>query len=215
MSEDSARLAIEGVRFFGEMSASVSHEIKNVLAVINENAGLLADMLAMNANGLPLDVERLHRMAQSIAGQVNRGDGLVKDMNRFAHSADDARETVDVVEVIRFITALAGRLIAMHGPPPQLAAPAAVNARTNRFFLENLVWACLRRAMQATAAGQPVAITAENHDDRACIRYHGLSPDALGAPPAFPSSRETSVLALLGAEVTVDTAAGEIRIMLP
>jgi hypothetical protein len=33
-----------GLQFFGKMSASISHEIKNVMAIINENAGLLEDL---------------------------------------------------------------------------------------------------------------------------------------------------------------------------
>ena len=33
----------EGLQFFGKMSASISHEIKNVLAIINENTGLIED----------------------------------------------------------------------------------------------------------------------------------------------------------------------------
>ena len=36
-----------GLRFFGMMTASVSHEIKNVLAIINENAGLMSDLTQM------------------------------------------------------------------------------------------------------------------------------------------------------------------------
>jgi hypothetical protein len=41
------------VRFFGEISASISHEIKNVLAIINENAGLLQDMVMMMKRACP------------------------------------------------------------------------------------------------------------------------------------------------------------------
>ena len=33
-----------GLQFFGKVSASIAHEIKNVLAIINENAGLLEDL---------------------------------------------------------------------------------------------------------------------------------------------------------------------------
>ena len=32
-----------GLQFFGKMTASISHEIKNVMAIINESAGLLDD----------------------------------------------------------------------------------------------------------------------------------------------------------------------------
>ncbi|MGA6927645.1 MAG: hypothetical protein WBY88_18290, partial [Desulfosarcina sp.] len=70
MTDEPQALAIEGVRFFGEMSASISHEIKNVLAIIHENAGLLQDLLMMSEKGLPLSSERLSRLAQSILRQV-------------------------------------------------------------------------------------------------------------------------------------------------
>ena len=40
-----------GLQFFGRMSASISHEIKNVLAIINENAGLLEDFSLMADRG--------------------------------------------------------------------------------------------------------------------------------------------------------------------
>jgi signal transduction histidine kinase len=75
MTDDSHALAIEGIRFFGEISASISHEIKNVLAIINENAGLLQDMIMMNEKGLPLNPERLSKLAHSISGQVARATG--------------------------------------------------------------------------------------------------------------------------------------------
>ena len=96
MRDYSQAMAIEGVRFFGEMSASISHEIKNVLAIVNENAGLLQDMVMMIEKGMPLSPERLSGLARSIVRQVKRGDRIVKDMNRFAHSADHPAETVDI-----------------------------------------------------------------------------------------------------------------------
>ena len=37
-----------GLQFFGKMTASISHEIKNVLAIINENAGLLEDLALLS-----------------------------------------------------------------------------------------------------------------------------------------------------------------------
>ena len=44
-----------GLDFFGNMTASISHELKNALAIVNENAGLLGDLrLSRSA-----DLERL------------------------------------------------------------------------------------------------------------------------------------------------------------
>ena len=215
MTEDSQALAIEGVRFFGEMSASISHEIKNVLAIINENAGLLQDMLRMSEKGMPLSPERLLGLAQSITRQVARGDRIVKGMNQFAHSADHPQEMVDVGEVITFMANLAARLIAMKGAAPQIdASTTPVKAVTNRFFLEDLVWACLCRAMDARDADQPVRMAAEKIENTARVRFYGLAGDSLAGGAGWPSPREKLLAGLLSAQLAVDSEKGEICLIL-
>ncbi|MCP3901564.1 MAG: sensor histidine kinase, partial [Desulfobacteraceae bacterium] len=37
--------------FFGKITASITHEIQNVLAIIKENAGLMEDFLLINQSG--------------------------------------------------------------------------------------------------------------------------------------------------------------------
>jgi C4-dicarboxylate-specific signal transduction histidine kinase len=216
MTDDSHALAIEGIRFFGEISASISHEIKNVLAIINENAGLLQDMIMMSEKGLPLNPERLSKLAHSISGQVARGDRIVKGMNQFAHSADVSTETVDVGAVVHFVSDLAARLIAMKGAAPQIEAPPTpVTTTTNRFFLENLVWACLCRAMDTCAPDRTVSVVAEKSENTARIRFCGLAENAFTDGTRFPSPRETAVARLLDAQLTADGKKGEISLILP
>jgi C4-dicarboxylate-specific signal transduction histidine kinase len=213
MTDGQEVLAIEGVRFFGEISASVSHEIKNVLAIINENAGLLQDMIAMHEKGVALVPERLSRMAHSIARQVTRGDDIVRNMNRFAHSADDASEPIDVIELVQFMNRLADRLIGMKGHAPVIeACDGVVMATTNRFFLENLVWNCLCRAMAACPEDQSVSIRVDRQDARARIRYGGLDRSALAKIADFPSPGESAAARLLNIQLTIDKEAGEIGI---
>ncbi len=59
-------IAETGLQFFGEMSASISHEIKNVLAIVNENAGLLEDLTLMADRGKPIDPARLKTHGGSV-----------------------------------------------------------------------------------------------------------------------------------------------------
>ena len=215
MTEKHELLAVEGIRFFGEMSASISHEIKNVLAIINENAGLLQDMIGMQEKGVALSLDRLSRLSQSISRQVERGNGVVKGMNRFAHSADNANETVEVNELVHFMTELAGRLIAMKGPPPRIEAPdEPVWVSTNRFFLENLVWNCLRQAMEACPPGETVIIRVEEKDNHVRIRFSGLDGNTLGQVTGFPASQDLAVAQLIGGKLTVDNETFEICIIL-
>ena len=218
MTDDPRTLAIEGIRFFGEMSASISHEIKNVFAIVNENAGLLADLVSMSARGMPLSTERLEGLAQSMARQVSRGDRIVKGMNRFAHSADHPEEIVDVGETIQFITDLAARLIAMRGPAPYIESPPApVRLETNRFFLENLIWNCLRRIMDARVSDQdqPISIRIEAGASGARIIFRAPPGTPHHDNEAFPTPREEAVSRLLGARLTVDDANTEITLIIP
>lgn len=216
MTDQSQILAAEGVRFFGEISASISHEIKNVLAIINENAGLLQDMVRMSEKGMPVSTRRLSTMAQSITRQVNRGDRIVNQMNRFAHSADHERETVDVGEVLHFLSGLAARLIAMKGDAPQIEVPATpVTIVTNRFFLEQMVWSCLCRALDGRARDRAVSVVADRIEGGARIRFCGLAPEALAPEGIFFSPRESVVARLLDARLTADKENGEIVLILP
>lgn len=208
-------LAVEAIRFFGEISASVSHDIKNVLAIINENAGLLRDMLAMNAKGMPLSIERLTRLAASIDRQVARGDGLVRNLNRLAHSADHREESVDVIEALELMVHLAGRLIAMRGELPQVVKPqAAVTTVTDRFFLQQLIWICLRRALDAGSPDHPIRIRAETEANGVRIRFMGLPEQMPAGGPVFPSPDAVAVGGMIDARIQVDKIKGEITLEL-
>ena len=77
------------VLVFAKISAAISHEIKNTLSIINENAGLLEDYAQMvEHSGGGVAVERVRAVTQTIAKQVDRSNTIMKNLNRFAHSAD-------------------------------------------------------------------------------------------------------------------------------
>lgn len=199
-------LAIEGTRFFGEMSASVSHEIKNLLAIINENAGLLQDLIAISAgSGKRLDPQRLERIAQSIQRQVTRGDRIVRDLNRFAHSADAEREPVDVVEMIHFILRLGRRLIDIKGVEPIVEAGIqAMTVVTNRFFLENLFWCSLFHVLDECEPGQAIRIGVDMAPPKKYIRYRGLPLESLERIERSFSQQEQMMANFIGIDIGVE-----------
>ena len=112
------------LQFFGKMTASTSHEMKNVLAIINENAGLLEDFTFMADRGKQIDPERLKAMADAVKKQIRRADDIIKNMNRFAHSTDHAVTTVDLNETIELFTALTARFAAMKSVKVDLQLPS-------------------------------------------------------------------------------------------
>jgi signal transduction histidine kinase len=204
-----------GVRFFSKMSASISHDIKNVLAVINENAGLLDDLCLMVARGKPLDSDRVKRLAGDIQEQVRRGDQIVTIMNQFAHSADSESMPVDLGELLDLLEALSQRAATMRGVRLEIQRPAAqVRVTTSPFALLNLLWLCLDYAMTASGPRKTVELAAEktNHGARLCFRkLAGMSTAAC----SFPDEPESTLERTLNAQIRLDTGSQEIAVSLP
>lgn len=201
------------LKFFGKMTASISHELKNVLAIINENAGLLEDLCAMAEKGRPVDPVRIKTAAGKVIRQVKRGDEIIRKLNTFAHSADESVCDIDLLEAIKLVSALSGRLAMMREITVELNADdAPVVVNTNPFLLETLVWFCIDFAMDATGDEKRVGISAEKLQDKAIIRFSGLKGLAGIPSEKFPGEREKALLSSLNAKASVDPAAGEILI---
>jgi len=91
----------------GRLTASMTHEFKNVLAIIGETAGLMEDLLEMcEASPGPRFSELLGR----ILAQVERGQRLSGCLNRFAHLTDTRPCSVELAQLTTHVTAMAARL---------------------------------------------------------------------------------------------------------
>jgi len=109
MSNDQNAAKDENLRFFGKVIASISHELKNVMAIINEKAGLLHDLTLMAQKGMALDVNRIQSIADDVQSQIKRGDTIVKNMNKFAHSVDEETAQINLSELTVLMATLSER----------------------------------------------------------------------------------------------------------
>ncbi|MDY6850751.1 MAG: sensor histidine kinase [Thermodesulfobacteriota bacterium] len=197
------------------MTASISHEIKNVLAIINETAGLLEDTTLMAEKGKPVDPERIKTLAGKIMNQVQRADGVVKNMNKFAHGIDETFKVVDIGKTLEFVAALAARFASMRGVVLETELPARpVTINTSPFVLQNLIWLCLDFAMDAAGEGKIVTLIAEETKDGPRIRFTRLQGLSEAPGDMFPSEQEKALLGLLQAELSADLGAGVILLSL-
>ena len=204
-----------GLQFFGRISASISHEIKNVLAIVNENAGLLEDLTLLADRGQPLDPARLKMMAQAVKKQVGRADGIIKNMNRFAHSIDQTITTDDLDQTIELVIALTTRLAAMRGIEVHLKLPASpLRITTAPFYLMNLLWLCLDFSMSASGNEKQVELVVEETESSVQIRFRRLTGLNTALLETFPSDREKYLLDVLEADLTVEPARDEIALRL-
>jgi C4-dicarboxylate-specific signal transduction histidine kinase len=133
------------IKFFGTLSAALTHDMKNFLAIINENAGLLADLSAKARDrAIPVDPLKAAAISEKIEKQVVRADDMIKRFNRFAHSMDHDAETVDMEEAVNLVARLAERIfrqdrIRLTVTPA--AAPCRIHA--SRFALLHLIFRAL------------------------------------------------------------------------
>jgi len=100
---------VKEIGFMGKVTASLSHEIKNTLAIINESVGLMGDLLRQDApDDWPL-YPRLTNLLASIEDQVQRSADVVRRLNQFAHSMDKSFVELDLNETVRQTVTLAQR----------------------------------------------------------------------------------------------------------
>ncbi len=204
-------LGWNGLQFFGAISASISHEIKNVIAIINENAGLLEDYCFMAEKGKPIDPARMKAISEKVAKQVKRGDGIIRMMNRFAHSVDEPVRSVDLAELIALVVALNGRFAANKNVKVDVRpAEAPLLLSTNPFYLENLLFLCLQYAMESAGGGGVLTLTPEKSAEGFSITITGLAD----FPEPFPTRPVEALLEALDATLTADPASKSLTLAL-
>jgi len=200
-----------GLQFFGQMTASISHEIKNVLAIINENAGLLDDLALMADRGAAIEPQRLKNMSRVVMKQVSRADTIAINMNRLAHSVDESIKTIDLNDILELLLALTNRFASTRGVTiqPKLNQ-SPVTLRTAPFLFMNLLWLCLDFAMDAVGEDKIVELVTQKTADGVAILFKRLG--GLTEAPLRPGPAELGkgLCELLGAELEVSTDNQEI-----
>ena len=201
-----------GLRFFGKMSAANAHEIKNALAIINENAGLLGDLAALAKQGGPISLERIERVSETITLQVARADEIAKSTNRFAHSIDKAHGPADLGQSLVLIKTMATRFATKrHISIAVIPSEATVTLSVEPFRLLHLLWLCLQYAMDATNAEKTIRIWIKKNQNEAIVRYGPLSHldtstvEELNATVEMDALRQS-----LGCRIEADLNAGDL-----
>lgn len=216
MNNDNEILLATALRFFGAACASVSHEIKNSLAIMRENAGLMEDLLMMAEKGVPLDTERLRSLAVRINKQTERADQIVKNLNQFAHSVDEPLASVEFAEHILLVCSLAQRLASLKGVSFKLrSSEESVVLETAPFFLANMIWQCLLRAIEGGGGQKDLELEVGGEGDAAELNIRGIKALPGNCSGAFPGQAEMLLAECLKAYLSFDPTSGVIRVTLP
>lgn len=160
METNEHMLAQGGIRYFCRMSASGTHEIKNILAIINESAGLLEDLSIMAEKGHLLSFERTRDISQRVTRQVRRADLVLKKLNQLSHSVDHSTEMADLEKTVCFVLDLGSRLVENQGVCFKVVSPEFPQGVTsNLLYLENMIWMAIDAACRVAEGEKQVRIS--------------------------------------------------------
>lgn len=190
-----------GCEFFGAMTASVSHELNNVLSIIDQNIGLVEDMVRAEEQGRPMSMERLSQAVSAIHKQDQRGLEIIRRLNRFAHSADAAEMEFDVNEVVRNFAELTTRLVGLKQMSLTFSPHTEPLKALNRpFVLQQLLFTVMRPVLDAAVPERTIDITVTTDGETFVVTLSVPFKVAPGIPPK--SARE--LVGALAAKMAVE-----------
>jgi len=206
-----------GVVFFGEISASISHEIKNSLAIMNENAGLLEDLSLMVKKGIALDPERVMALSERITKHIKIADQTVKKMNEFAHSVDKPLRRVDILEILELISVLGKRHASTYSVTIELLPPdKTISIISSPFELMNLIWMIMKYSFKHPGHDKKINLSTDKKGNKLEISFNNLT-DLTSTEEEnmlFEDGEFKKILENLNAEVIINASEGKVVVTL-
>ena len=200
--------------FFGAVTASISHELNNAIAIIEQTAGLLEDLVAAGDPEQDVPKHQLQKIVDRIEKQTKRGATIVKRLNAFAHSVDDAETELDLCELADDVIALAYRMaerrrIELAARPPSSDGRVVITA--NRFRVQEAVYLSIQKSVTALPEKSRIEIEAKADDSIAWITVEGKPVDS---SPELDLSYLERLMDQLGGEVEPHVVDGQLLIRL-
>ena len=194
MNDEENRLLRENaLLFFGAITADLSHEIRNSMAIAGEISGLMEDILHNKKKGSKADIIKLKELAARITAQAKKGNDFISELNLFAHSVDEPSRTFDLIELIEQITSLTKRKTFRRGVSLETElADKPLTITSDPFRLQQAVFICIQLALAASQENDAITLAANASESGARIVVAGAAMDEA---ESFES--ELSFLAIL------------------
>jgi len=194
--------------FWGKITASVTHEIKNTYAIIQESSGLLSDLLTLQPEGSLIHKEKFQRVLDTINNQVNRGVILATRLNQFAHSMDEPWTEVKMADLLELAVSLLQRLVRRREIELKAATPEAdLSIRSNPFRLLLILDSVIERLPEVLKPGGQIVLQSSPAPEGLAILLEVQGPKQAGwegfLEQFFPSLKD--FLEAVGAELAISS----------
>ncbi|MBU1195912.1 MAG: hypothetical protein KKE62_16195 [Proteobacteria bacterium] len=131
--------------FFGKVTASVTHEIQNVLAIIKETSGLMEDFILMHkTNQVPDFDSKLDKCLETLKKQAYRGVSLTSNLNGFAHTPDNIQSAIDICETTKKLISITDRLFKQKNVSVEVCeCTASCSITTDPVIFQMILFSCI------------------------------------------------------------------------
>lgn len=182
------------VSLLGSVAIDASHDMRNVLSIISEYAGLLEDLLGPGDGRKRVDTARLRSISESIRRQVESGTMIMQRLSRFSHAADERVASFDLGALVANVAGLAARRISRSACRLETDIPEEpIPVRSEPFRIQHLIYHFVERHAGSTAEGGVVTLRLEKRGGQAAVSIAGLAPASTGEASALTGRLASSV----------------------
>ena len=210
----------------GRLAAGTAHEINNPLAIINEKAGLLKDLVTFGADR-PLPPEKTLALTESILKSVKRCSTITHRLLGFAKHMDVQNETVDMHALVRELLELLDKEIAYRNLQVKTTVSDDMpNIESDRGQLQQVLLNLINNALAAVADNGEIDISMQRSGPNTIVvavtdNGVGIRQENLGKvfEPFFTTKKgygtglglsvTYGIVQKLGGQITVQSEIGE------
>lgn len=200
----------ENLKFFGRVNASISHELKNILAIMSETMGFVDDLVELAHHGKPLDLSILEKSSTSIAEEIERGFDTIRQMNKFAHSVDDLESGSDLLKSLELAANLT-RFLSTSKPVKIEDTAGEARLSVGSYFMVCFLYAALCDLLASKDVSEIVVRIEDLEDDRVQVAFSGLDGKEMRGGFSDQTRAQGS---RLGIETDWDEKRGELKMVI-
>lgn len=205
-------ICAEGFSFFGMTNRLISHEVKNILAIISETSGLMNELVELSKEGRTLEPDKLSSLSEGMIEDVERANRIIRNMNTLAHSVDNFIREVDIRDIVGLMMEVCPLDSTLRKTELNLVDGDACVIYTSPLFLENLLFQVINFSLRHSGPDKRIRISLDKNDNRVRVALSGL---ASHITDEFPTRKEALLAEALSAEITLDEKKKELHIDFP
>lgn len=161
--------------FLAAMTASATHEVRNVLAIIKESAGLVNDLMEVYGTRGNLDPEKVQRALERIRVQVKRGADHLTHLNRLAHTLDQDLSIVDLNEEVEQLVFLSQRFARQKGQEAEVERGTGDRELVmNALRLHMALFGAMECCLEELPEGSTVRVGARDEGEGVVAEFKGV-----------------------------------------